>query len=306
MAKHSPARRRFDRLVGYRLETAAVSLFTGLLRNLPLGRASALGGKLAGAIGPRLAASRKAARNLSRALPELDEATRARVLAEAWENFGRTMAEYVHLPTLKTEWKGRVEMVGEEYLAALAQDGRPGIAVTGHFGNWELAALACALQGLELTFVFREPNNPHVAKRLADARSVLGGDMVPKGKAAAKGLIVAMRKGGHVGLLVDQKLNEGISIPFLGQEAMTGTVMADLALRFEAPVVPIRVTRLRDANGRFTARFRVQAFPPLEFRRTGDARADTEATMRQVNDLLGDWVRDDPGQWLWQHRRWKD
>lgn len=306
MATHSPARRRFDRMIGYRLEAAAVALVTGALARLPLDRASAAGGRIATGIGRRLGVNRRMLRNIALALPNLDTAAQGRVAAEAWDNFGRTMAEYMHLPTIRRDWGSRVEMIGGEHLSALVSDGRPGIAITGHFANWELAAMACALHGLELTSVFREPNNPYVAARLAAARSILGGDLVPKGKVAAKGLMAAMRRGGHAGLLVDQKLNEGISIPFLGRDAMTGTVMADLALRYDAPVVPIRVTRLRDPAGRFTARFRVQAFPPLTFQRTGDARRDTEAAMREVNGLLGEWVRDDPGQWMWQHSRWKE
>lgn len=300
MAKRSDARRRWDRLVGYRLEAVGLALLFGLLRLLSLDAASALGGRLAGTLGPKLGASRRMRRAIARSFPDMPETEREAVLAGAWENFGRTMAEYAHLDTLARDWDRRVEMSGGEHLSALAADGRPGIAITGHFANWELAGMACARYGVALTFVFREPNNPYAARRLARARAPLGGTMVPKGRAAAKGLISAMRSGGHVGLLVDQKLNEGIPVPFLGRDAMTGTVMADLALRFDAPVVPVRVTRLEGA------RFRVEALPPLVFQRSGDQTADVAAAMAQVNALMEDWVRAAPGQWLWQHRRWPD
>lgn len=300
MANHSPFRRRFDRVVGYRLEAAAVFVFMTLMRMLPVEAASGLVGGLMRRVGPMLGGSKKALRNIERAFPDMPEGERRRVLADAWENFGRTMAEYVHLKRIADRFEEHVEMVGGEHLTAMATDGRPGIAVTGHFGNWELAALACARHGLALTFVYRAPNNPWVDRWLADARSFLGGRMVPKGKEAAKGLVATMRAGGHAGLLVDQKLNEGIPVPFIGRDAMTGTVMADMALRYDAPVVPIRVTRLKGA------RFRVEAFPPLALSRGGDLKADVPAAMRVVNDLLSDWVRQTPGQWLWQHRRWPD
>ncbi|MFM2044964.1 MAG: putative lipid biosynthesis lauroyl acyltransferase [Pseudomonadota bacterium] len=306
MAKHSPARRRFDRLIGYRLEAVAVILLTGLFRRLPLDTASALGGRLARWVGPRLGSSRKTLERIRLALPPLTEGEARRVLADSWENLGRTLAEYVHLDSLRAGWAARVTMTGAEHVAALAADGRPGVTITGHFANWELAGIACAVHGLPLTFVYREPNNPHVARRLAAARAALGGSMVPKGRQAARGLITALRAGGHAGLLIDQKLNEGIELPFLGRPAMTGTVMADLALKFDAPVVPIRVTRLRDAKGRLTARFRVEAFPPLDL--TGlDQGPDGVATaMGIAHTLLESWIRDEPGQWMWQHRRWKD
>lgn len=300
MANHSQFRRRFDRTVGYRLEAAAVAVFMALMRVLPVETASNLVGGLMRRLGPRLGASKKALRNIGHSFPGMPEAERRRVLAEAWENFGRTMAEYVHLRRIFDRFEEHVELVGKEHITALATDGRPGVAITGHFGNWEMAGLTCARLGLELTFVYRAPNNPWVDRWLAEARAPLGGRMVPKGRLAAKELVATMRAGGHIGLLVDQKLNEGIPVPFLGRDAMTGTVMADMALRYDAPVVPVRVTRLKGT------RFRVQAFPPLAIARTGDLKADTAAAMRQVNDIMSDWVRDDPGQWLWQHRRWPD
>lgn len=300
MANHSKARRRWDHAVGYRLEALAVRLLVGALKRLGIDRASDLGGRLARMVGLRLKANRAFLRNIERAFPAMTPDERRAVLAGAWDNFGRTMAEYAHLDRIAAEWDCRVELVGAEHLRDLATDGRPGIAMSGHFGNWELAAMACARAGLELTSVFREPNNPHVAAMLAEARRPLGGTLVPKGREAARGLMQAIRNGGHAGLLVDQKLNEGIPVPFLGRDAMTGTVMADLALRYDAPVVPIRVVRLGGA------RFRVEASPPLAFARTGDRDIDVRAAMRQVNELLGDWVRQAPGQWMWQHRRWPD
>lgn len=300
MANHSQFRRRFDRAVGYRLEAVGVAIFMGLMRLLPVEAASGLVGGLLRAVGPRLGGSRKALRNIERSFPDLPDAERRAILADAWDNFGRNLAEYVHLRRIADRFDEHIEMIGGEHLSALAHDGRPGIAVTGHFGNWDLAALACARHGLELTFVYRAPNNPWVDRWLADARAFLGGRMVPKGKQAAKELVATMRAGGHAGLLVDQKLNEGIPVPFLGRDAMTGTVMADMALRYDAPVVPIKVTRLSGA------RFRVEAFPPLTFKKTGDMKADVANAMLAVNDLLSEWVRQTPGQWLWQHRRWPD
>jgi len=301
MAKHSLLRRRFDRTLGYRLEAAAVHLLFAVLRLLPADRASDFGGWVGRTLGPRLGASRKALRNLERALPELDGAARRAVLAQSWDNLGRTMAEYPHLGTIAREWESRVELAGADHIRALKDDGRPGLCVTGHFGNWELAALACHKLGLDITIVYRAPNNPWVDRLLAGARGALQGMLVPKGREAARGLLATVRRGGHVGILVDQKLNEGIPVPFLGRDAMTGTVMADLALRYDAPVVPIRVVRA--ARG---ARFRIEAYPPLDLPRTGDREADVRAAMLAANRLLEGWVRETPGQWLWQHRRWPD
>lgn len=300
MADHGRLRRRFDRVLGYRLQAVLVWLFIRAMRLLSPERASDMGGTLLRRLGPRLSRSRRMRRDIERALPGLEPARVDVVISQAWDNLGRTFAEYVHLDRIAADFDRHVELSGAEHLVALRDDGLPGIVVTGHFANWELCAMVSARLGLHLTYVFRKPNNPYVADMLARARAPLGGAMVPKGREAARGLMVAVRSGGHVGLLVDQKLNEGPLLPFLGREARTGTVLADLALRYDAPAVPIRVVRTG------AARFRVMVQPPLEFQRSGDMKADTLSAMTQVNALLAQWVRDDPGQWMWQHRRWPD
>jgi KDO2-lipid IV(A) lauroyltransferase len=283
-----------DKPLRYPLEALGVAVLFGLLRLLPLDWASTVGGWIGRTFGPRLAASRKALRNLALALPELDELARGRVLRDAWDNVGRTFAEYPHLATLIRDYDKRVELVGAEHLRDLAADGRPGLCIAGHFGNWELASMSCLMVGLDLTMVYRAANNPMVDRLMGSARKPLRGTMVPKGRLAAKELLAALKSGGHAGLLIDQKQNDGLPVPFFGRMAMTSSIAADLALRFEAPVVAIRVMRLQGAH------FRVEAFPPL------DLPDDRLAAMTKLNAVIESWVREAPAQWLWLHRRWPD
>lgn len=300
MATHSQARRKFNRLVLYRVEAALAWIFMKSMRVMGPSAASNAGGFIMRNIGMWLPVTSRMRHNVARALPALSPAAVNDVVRDAWDNLGRNFAEYVHLDRIAAHYETHVDLIGGENLQALASDGVAGIVFTGHFANWELCAMSAARFGLDLTYVFRRPNNPYVADMLAQARAPLGGQMVPKGREAARGLMAAVRGGGHVGLLIDQKLNEGIPVPFLGRDAMTGTVLADLALRYDIPAVPIRVIRLG------AARFRVEAMAPIRFARTGDMKADVAAAMRQLNDMLGEWVRDQPGQWMWQHRRWPD
>ncbi|MDP6174798.1 MAG: lysophospholipid acyltransferase family protein [Rhodospirillales bacterium] len=99
-------------------------------------------------------------------------------------------------------------------------------------------------------------------------------------------------------MLVDQKMNDGISVPLLGLDAMTAPALAQFAVKFNCPVVPTRVERLGGA------RFRLTFYPPIEAPVTGDKQADIRAFMIQVNDLLSQWIRERPEQWLWVHNRW--
>ncbi|MEE1569571.1 MAG: lysophospholipid acyltransferase family protein, partial [Alphaproteobacteria bacterium] len=94
--------------------------------------------------------------------------------------------------------------------------------------------------------------------------------------------------------------NDGIAVPFFGREAMTAPALAQLALKFGCPVVPAKVVRTGGAH------FRLTLYPPLEMPASGDKQANVAALMRQVNELIEGWVRENPGQWMWVHQRWPD
>ena len=125
-------------------------------------------------------------------------------------------------------------------------------------------------------------------------------DIVPKGPRGARDAVAALKAGRRLGMLVDQKMNDGIVVPFLGQDAMTAPAVAELAYRYDCPLVPARVERLDGA------RFRVSFFPPLEKPASGDRQADIRELMSLVNATLGDWIQERPEQWLWVHNRWPD
>ncbi|MDE1149465.1 MAG: lysophospholipid acyltransferase family protein [Azospirillaceae bacterium] len=302
MANHSAFRRKLTSTLGYPLEALGVRTLFCLLGLLPADTASDFGGWVGRTLGPLLGGNAKVLRNLAKALPHLDEAARHRIALECWDNLGRTMAEYPHLKTISREWEQRVELIGAENVRNLETDGKPGVILTGHFANWELVAMTVFKCGQTMTAIYRAPNNPSVDRLLTQARGELGTTLVPKGRASAKGILAAMRAGGVLGILADQKLNEGLAVPFLGRDAMTSTITGDVVVRHGAVVAPMRVTRL--AKG---ARFRIQVWPPMDLPpRTGDRPTDIRAITVEVNRLLESWVLENPGQWLWTHRRWPD
>jgi KDO2-lipid IV(A) lauroyltransferase len=304
MSDETPSRRRPippGRGLQYRLEAAGATLLFGLFRLLPLDAASALGGFLARSLGPWLGVSKRAVANIRRAMPEVDE-TRARAIVRGmWDNLGRVVAEYPHLRDLDVyKPGGRVEVVDDEIVEPLLAAGRRIIFVSGHFGNWEIAALAATQRGLSVAQVYRAANNPLIDRVIAGFRGIVGSDLIPKGSVAARRAIEALRDGRHLSLLVDQKMNDGIPVPFFGRPAMTAPALAQLALRFDCAIVPARVERLKGA------RFRLTVFPPLELPRTGNRHADTLAIMTRVNAILESWIRARPELWFWLHRRWPD
>ena len=283
------------------LEAAAAFLAYAVFKALPLDAASAAGGWLGRTFGPLLPFTGRATRNLARAFPEITPAETAAIVRGMWDKLGRLVAEYPHLDEFQVYGDdGRITVVGAEHVDLLRDDGKPGIFFSAHLGNWEIISLGATQRGLPLDRVYREANNRLVEWLYRHGRAVVEGALIPKGAAGARLLLKSIKDGKHLGMLVDQKMNDGIAVPFFGRDVMTAPALAELALRYDCPVVPARVERLKGAH------FKMTALPPLEMVRTGDHHADVAAVMAKVNALVEQWIRDTPEQWLWLHNRWSD
>jgi len=275
-------------------------LWFGFFALLPLDWASALGGAIGRLIGPRLGISNRARRNIRRAFPKLSESQIAGVIRGMWDNLGRVVAEYPHLRQIRVfEPGGRIETHGFEHVERAVAAGRRMIIFSGHIANWEIAMLAAVQYGIQVAQIYRAANNPLVDRMITRLRGDAG-ELIPKGAVAARRAITTLRAGAHLTMLADQKMNDGIPVPFFGRPAMTAPALASLALRFDCDVLPARVERLGGAH------FRLTIFPPLVLPRSGDARADAALLMAEVNASLERWIRDRPEQWFWVHQRWPD
>lgn len=280
----------------YLLIRGAFALF-GMLS---LDRASAVAGWIGRTLGPHLALTKRARDNLARALPDLSEPAREKIIDEMWDNFGRMLGEYPHLGAIRIYDSDdpNVEVIGTEHLDHLRDDGIGGILFSGHIGNWEISSLGCTRRGVDAVHLYRAANNPWVDRLIQKVRRPVAGAYHAKSTSGVRHLLTALKRGEHLAMLVDQKYNEGIAIPFFGRDAMTSPALAELALRFQVPVVPVRVERLGGA------RFRLTFSAPLDHPDTGDRKADVRAMMTGINQIFECWIRERPGQWLWLHRRW--
>jgi KDO2-lipid IV(A) lauroyltransferase len=291
--------RRSPRLA-HRLQAWGAAVLFGAFRLLPIDWASAIGGWLARRVGPFLGISKRARLNLSRALAGLSDAETERIVAGMWDNLGRVIAEYPHLGEIRVfDRNGRIQTLGFEHMDRAVAAGRRMIIFSGHIANWEIGMLAAVQYGISVAQIYRAANNPLVDRMITRFR-VSGGELIPKGTVAARRAIAVLRRGAHLTMLADQKMNDGIPVPFFGRPAMTASALASLALRFECDVLPARVERLGGAH------FRLTVFPPLPLPRTGDHHADVAALMTRVNQTLEAWIRNRPEEWFWLHRRWPD
>ena len=294
------ARREKPISLAHRLQGWGAALCFAAFGLLPLDWASAIGGAAARLIGPRLGVSKRARLNIRRALPELTETEIANTIAEMWDNLGRVGAEYPHLRQIRVfQPSGRIETHGFEHMDRAVAKGRRMIIFSGHIANWEIGMLAAVQYGISVAQIYRAANNPLVDAMITRFRGT-GGELIPKGAVAARRAIAVLRRGAHLTMLADQKMNDGIPVPFFGRTAMTSSALASLALRFDCDVLPARVERLGGAH------FRLTVFPPLPLTRSGDHHADVAALMARVNQILEEWIRDRPEEWFWLHRRWPD
>lgn len=285
------------RYLRYPVEAGFAFLFLGIFKILPLDWASALGGWLGRTVGPPLPLSRRAYRNLELVFPEMPEARRREIVRAMWDNLGRMAAEYPHLDKITDPRRGRVELIGVELVKAPAAEGRPVIIAAMHQANFEVSVVIAGAQGIPMVGISRAANNPLVQRVAEKMRGVTPGKRVPKGPQGARALFAELQKGSVIGVLNDQKFNEGFEARFFGLPAMTADGPAQLALRFKCPIVPARLERLGGA------RFRMTVEPQPEFVATGSKRGDAQALTQAINDRFEAWVRERPEDWLWLHRR---
>jgi Bacterial lipid A biosynthesis acyltransferase len=172
-------------------------------------------------------------------LARADARARRRVLLGVWENLGRTVAEMPHVGALRRTADGPGwECEDDTQFRALRDHGGPAILFSGHLAHWEIGLPVAASLGLAVTWFDRAASNPAADAAIQDMRRRAAGADVPmfaKGSAGAREAFAHFRRGGVLGMLVDQKLNEGLAVPFFGRPAMTTPALAQFALRFRCP-----------------------------------------------------------------------
>jgi KDO2-lipid IV(A) lauroyltransferase len=241
-------------------------------------------------------------RNLAMVFPEKSNAERARILRGEFTSLGRQLAELCQFPRYTPQNIDQVVVYDglENYERAYAR-GKGVLFLTAHFGGWELSAFAHSLHGHWLHVVMRPMDNVYLDRMIRRYRTMHGNQTVDKDD-FVRGLLAAMKAGEVVGILMDTNMTppQGIFVNFFGIPACTASGLARIALRTDAAVVP-GFTIWDAALGKYRLRFD----PALELIRTGELEADIAANTQMFTNVIEDYVRKYPDQWLWVHRRWK-
>ena len=244
---------------------------------------------------------RIAERNLESALPMRVPRERRAIARGTFEHFGRLLFELLKFSTLSPEaMLARVEFDGEDRARLAYAQGKGVLFFTGHFGFWEIHAIAHALRIEPIGVLARALDNQPLNRLLEDIRQSTGNVVIYRQGTIRR--VMRMLHAGHgVALLIDQHIQgrDAVSVDFFERAAATTSALAALALRTGAPVVPVFALPL--APGRYRMIYEHPVEPP---------RADTELAIREFTqrctDVLEMYVRHHPDLWLWMHRRWRD
>ena len=281
------------------IEAAVFKLFFGFIGLLPIETASRLGQRITMIIGPKLKKHKTFRKNIERAFPEKTPAERENILRGIWGNVGSVIGEFPHLQTICHDEKyKRLKIAVAGQIEALQKPGNPVIIVSAHLSNWEVAGAAVAQMGIPCADAYTPMGNPWLDRMIARYRETLGVELFARAE-SMRPMVKRLASGQSLAFFVDQRVDNGQSVPFMGMDKMTTVVPAKLGLRFNCEIVPIRVERLADAQ--YLATF----YPPVE----PDDKAAPEKEKiiqitRKINAVMGEWVRDHPEEWFPSKRRW--
>jgi KDO2-lipid IV(A) lauroyltransferase len=194
----------------------------------------------------------------------------------------------------------KVIILGDEHIQAALAQGRGMIAIAAHAGNWEYTVMGYGLKYRPAAVVGREMDQPWAARLARYLRQRGGNSMVAKQK-GMKEILTYLGQNRVVGIVIDQNTatEGGLLVDFFGRPARTTPVAAILARR-GVPVVPTLSRRLADG------RHLLVVLPPLPLTKTADPQADIQRHLELQSRVIEAWVRAEPAQWLWLHRRWKN
>jgi len=285
----------------HRLEYSLVLAVAGVTRLLPVPAVRACGA-LIGRLAYRVDSSHRriALDNLAHAFPSRSEAERRALAREMFTHFGRLLLELIKFGSIpRDEMRRRIDVEGEERVRQAHEQGRGVLFFTGHFGYWEIHAIAHALVLPNIAVLARPLDNPYLDSWLEEIRTRTGNSVIYRQGAIRKVLRELIGNRG-VAILIDQHLHtpDAVYVDFFRRPAATTSALAALALRTQAPVIPVFALPL--PNGRYRLIYEHPVDPPRP-----DAPEAVKEFTQRCTDVLEMYVRRHPELWLWMHRRWR-
>lgn len=237
-------------------------------------------------------ARRRAERNLALAFPDMTPDELRRTSIEVARHVGSTLCEIHNNDLLAmVARKAEVSGPGLAVLKKARAAGKGAIIISAHYGQWEAIRHVLMQNGMETGAVYKRNTNPFYEQIFLAAIRKGGEPVVESGSAGMVKAVRHIKKGGFFAILPDQRFRKGAALPFFGHPAWTSLVPADLALKYDIPLVPAYATRSRDGS------FRIEFEAPIP---KSNATEMMQESMKQLEER----IRAHPEQWYWYHNRW--
>jgi KDO2-lipid IV(A) lauroyltransferase len=242
--------------------------------------------------------------NLRIAFPEMGDAEAERIIRACYRQMGTSAAEFIHIPKMDAAYiREHFRLEGAEYIReSLEGRNQPALAMTGHFGNWELLSHVLGSQTKPVAFIVRPLKSDIIDRIVTERRECIGNIVIRKAD-SAKEVMKILRKRILVGILIDQNVDrpKGILVDFFTRKAYTTFGIARLALAMNAAIHPAFIFRVPGRKFHHVLRFG----PALSIDPGASREEEVARVTRRCNEELEKVIREAPDQWMWFHRRWK-
>ena len=278
-----------------------ISLFC-TFKILGIKNASTVGSILGKSVGPIFRSKKIIIQNIKIVFSKIDKNKQEQIIKKMWSNIGRTFAEYIFLKDFKFNKTNfsHIKINGIEYLDEIKKSNKPAIFFSGHLANFELMAMELDKHGIKVAAIYRPLNNYFLNPLMEYLRmKYICPNQIPKGKTGLREIINKINNGYSIALMVDQRVSEGLEVPFFNQNAKTTTIPSQLALRYDCKLVPIFLERKNGVN------FEMTIHEPYKVKKTDNSVQDTKDITIKINQILEKMIIKNPNQWLWPHNRWK-
>ena len=290
------------RIIRYFLEFILVMSFFLIFKIIGLKLSAKLGEIIGKYFGPLFRKKEIAKKNILIAFPNIDETSINQIIDSMWKNIGRIFGEYIHINkfSIIDEKKNKIGFVNKNNIEILKKNNKPIVFFSGHFANFELMAKCLQELGFNIGAIYRPLNNIFLNPIMEFIRKkYICPIQIEKGSNGTKKLIKHISTNNPLALMIDQRLSSSIRVPFFNQLATTTTTPAQLAIKYEALLVPVFLKRLEKTNFEFFIE------EPLIINRTNDYDKDIFNITQIMNKKIEEFIKRDTAHWLWSHDRWK-
>jgi len=290
------------KIIRYFLEFILVIFFFLVFKIIGLKLSSDLGEIIGKYFGPLFRKKTIAKKNILIAFPNFNEKSINEMIEHMWKNIGRIFGEYIHINkfSIIDNSKKKIVFTNRDDAEILKKNNKPIVFFSGHFANFELMAKCLQELGFDIGAIYRPLNNIFLNPIMEFIRKkYICPIQIEKGSNGTKKLIKHISNNNPLALMVDQRLSSSIRVPFFDQPATTTITPAQLAIKYDALLVPVFLKRLEKTNFEFFIE------EPLITNRTNDYDKDIFNITQIMNIKIEEFIKRDPAHWLWSHDRWK-